>query len=79
VHATQNSVFQILEAGFPSANFPNHLGMLARIWKRYAPLDVRMERFLRALARFWKVRFQNQNQNQNVYLTTPNYIIFIDI
>jgi hypothetical protein len=34
------------------------------------PVQVRMERFPRAPARFWKPLFQNQNQKPKLFLTT---------
>ncbi len=56
--AGQNSLFQIQIICFPRADFPNHLGKLARIWKRVAVVHLLTERNSARRQGFGKYVFQ---------------------
>ncbi len=64
-----NSAFRIKAVSFPRVDFPNQLGKLPRILITAAPVQVRTEQFLSTPAWFWKLRNQNQSQNQKEILT----------
>jgi hypothetical protein len=73
LHASRsNSAFRIKAVCFPRVDFPNQLGKSPRILVTAAPVQVRTEQFPSTPAWFWKLRNQNQSQNQKKNLTISN-------
>jgi hypothetical protein len=65
--ASQNFDFQIQIACVLTANFPNHFGKLARIWKANAPVHVHMEKFLARWPGFGEYIFKIKIKIQNFF------------
>ncbi len=66
----KETLFYIQFNGFPRANFPNHLGKWARIWKTYSLVDVCKERISTYWQGFGKYVFQiNNNIHGHVYIS----------